>query len=490
MMRKPVLFIAAFVIAAVTMPLVFGLVTKHRLTSLISEAQVPEGILLELKSYDMGYFSSHALLQVMVLDPKQLQEPTEIPRNVFAFNVEADIKHGPIFMGSNLNAHTGLAHIHAFLTPESIAPANKELAKTLAAIFTEKEVISINASLSLFAALNATLQSSNANYQADDGTVSWGGIDGSLYLSSNNNVMKATIDIAPMLLQAENTSSLDFSRISIISDAERDDDMPWTGEQAINVPSFYMKDENGREIRFSNLLVTANSAITDDIAHMHVEGKAENLQLYTQKIENTVISMDVNNLNAASLVAFSKVTQNNMSELSDDEKRALTQALVNMLSPGAVFKFSHEMTIPEGPVNALVQVKFPDLSEAVKKDPIETIAQRLMMELNASLSMETPSAWLEDMLYNIALSKLPANAPSQTDPVTKKSISPQEALRKDINDQLKALSQAGVLISDDSHYAFHLNYERGNIVLNGNRLTQEDIAKLMGLFSGKPEEAK
>lgn len=484
-MRKPLLFGAAFLVGIVTMPLVFGYLTKYRINTMLTEAKLPEGIILEMKSYNLGYLSSHAILNVMILDPKQLQQPTEVSRHVITFNIEAEINHGPIFNAGKLEHRTGLAHIHAYLEPDDIALANEDFAKTLASIFAEKEIVSLDATINYTGALSAHLHSSDANYHADDGSVSWGGVDGTLYLSRNNNVLDASLDISPMLLQAENKSSLDFSRISILSKAKRNDDMPWVGEQAINVPSFYMRDETGREIRFSNLLFTASSDIKNKLASVHVEGKADNLQLYTQAIQDTQITMLIENLDAKSLVAFSKVTQNNVNELNEDEKRALTQALVTMLSPGALFKFTHKMDIAEGPVSAEISVQFPNLSEAVEKDPIETVAQRLMMELDASLSMETPSKWLEDTLYNIALSKLPPNAPTQVDPVTKKNITPQEALRKDINDQLKTLSQAGVLINDGTHYAFHLNYDKGNIVLNGNKLTQEDITKLMNLFSNK-----
>jgi len=486
-MGKPLLFIAAFALGVVSMPLVFGLLTKYHLKGMVKDSNLPEGILLEVKSYDLGYFSSHALMNVIIMDPKQLNQPTELPHNVITFNVEADIKHGPFFKAGKLDTRTGLAHIHAYLEPDDIALSNEALEKTLAAIFIETEIVSLDATLSLTAALNAHLHSSDANYHADDGTVSWGGVDGTLFISRNNNVMDASLDISPMLLQATNKSSLDFSRISILSKAKRKDDMPWTGEQAINIPSFYMQDETGREIRFSNLIFTANSDIKDKLASVHVEGKADNLQLYTQIINDTKISMIIERLDAKSLIDFSKVTQKNVNELNEEEKRALTQALVTMLSPGASFKFSHNMNIEEGPVNADITVEFPNLSDNLKTDPIETVAQRLMMELQASLAMQTPNKWLETTLYNIALAKLPPNTPDQVDPVTKKKISPEEALRKDIDNQLKTLSQAGVLINDGTHYAFHLNYDKGNIILNGNKLTQEDITKLMNLFSDKQQ---
>jgi uncharacterized protein YdgA (DUF945 family) len=476
-LKNPLIFVGAFLFALVTMPFVFGSLANYRLHQLVKDAKLPDGIILEIKSYDQGYLHSQLLMNVLIIDPKQLQQPNEIARNVVSFNVAADINHGPFFNAGRLGFNSGLAHIHAYLKAEDIAMDNAAFAQTLDDIFTEQEIVSLDATLSLLGALKVNIHSSDANYQADDGSVSWGGIDGTLYISGSNRVMKASLDVSPMLLQASNKSSLDFSRISIISDAHRKGDMPWIGEQSINVPSFFMRDETGREVKFSNLIFTAKSDIENELASVQVEGKANNLQLYTQAINDTQISMKIDRLDAKSLVTFSKVTQNDVNTLDEEEKRSLTHALVTMLSPGATFTFTHNMMLNEGPVNADISVVFPDLTDNIDKDPIETVAQDLMMKLSASLSMQTPSQWLEDTLYNIALSKLPPNASSQKDP--------QAALRHDINDQLKTLSQAGVLLNDGTNYSFLLKYELGNIILNGNKLSQEDITKLMNLFSGK-----
>jgi hypothetical protein len=69
--------------------------------------------------------------------------------------------------------------------------------------------------------------------------------------------------------------------------------------------------------------------------------------------------------------------------------------------------------------------------------------------------------------------------------VTNQKITPQEALHRQIKNQLKTFTQAGILVSDETHYAIHMNYDNGVITLNGNKLTQDDLIKLMSVISKK-----
>jgi uncharacterized protein YdgA (DUF945 family) len=480
-MRKILVFIAAFVLAIVTMPFFFGLLAEYQIQSSLDKANLPEGVIVEVKSYDRGYAHSHAVFGVTLVE----LVPNAPPKHVASFTLESEIDHGPLLSSSAEGYHSGLAKIHAYIKPENIAFSNDQLAKSLASIFENQEILSLDATLGIFASIRAHLHSSPAHYQGEDGSINWGGVDASFDISHNRNAMKASVDIAPMLLQAQSKASLDFSRISFVSDAKRDKGMPWVGEQTLNVPSFYMRSPTGDEARFSNLIFTGKSEVKNNLASMEFLAKADNLELYTQAIKDTELSMQLGHLNPKAFVEFSGYTQGDMNAMNDEEKQAFKKALVTMLSPGALFTFEHGMNISEGPVSTKISVQFPNLEADLGKSTEDVLAQRLLTEVNATLATQAPKLWLENTLYKIALSHLPPDAPTQIDPVTQAKITAQEALHRSILNQLKTLTQAGVLVSDETHYALHLNYEKGNIMLNGNKLTQEDIAKIMGMLNGK-----
>jgi uncharacterized protein YdgA (DUF945 family) len=484
-MRKILLFSAAFILAIATMPFVFGLLTEHRINNAIAQADLPEGVLLELKSYDRGYLKSHALMNVTLVE-LQPAESTSSPAKMLSFNVEADMRHGPFFKAGKLGYRTGMSHIHAYIKPEDLGMANEELAKTISAIFADKEIVGVDAILNILGDFEAFFHSSAANFNADGDSVTWGGIEGNIALSRDNNKIKTSLNISPMLLQSKNKASLDFSKISILSDATRETGMPWVGEQSLNIPSFFMRNEQGDEVRFSNLLVTAASEVKDNLASAQMNAKADNLQLLSQLIQETQLRFSVDKIDAKSFVEFSKITQNNINDLTEEERSELTLSLISMLSPGTLIEFQHDMNIAEGPVNTKLTVQFPDLTQADDKLPPEVLMQRLFTEITAALSMQAPSQWLEASLVRIALGDLPADAPPRIDPVTKAKMTAQEGLQLDISNQLKALSQAGVLVNDGTHYAFQLNYQNGGIMLNGNKLTQDDIMRLMAMFSHQP----
>jgi hypothetical protein len=171
--------------------------------------------------------------------------------------------------------------------------------------------------------------------------------------------------------------------------------------------------------------------------------------------------------------------------MSDEEKSAFTRIVINMLSPGTLFEFKHDMNIPEGPINTQITLQFPQITEALDKEHNEILSQRLLKEINATLAMQTPKQWLENTLYSLGLPQIPADAPAVIDPVTDQKITPQEALHRQIKNQLKTFTQAGILVGDETHYAIHMNYDNGVITLNGNKLTQEDLIKLMSVISKK-----
>lgn len=483
-MRKFLLFFAAFVFALVTMPIVFGLLTEYRLKSLIAESDLPEGTIVEIKSYDRGYLKAHTVVNLTLLEPQAPQENTS-PSHKVSFNIEADIQNGPLFHIADKGLRSGMAQIHIYIKPEDLAIANEELAKTISNIFADKEVFSVNATLSLLGTLNAHIHSSAANYQSEKSSITWGGIDGDIKMTGDNNAVHVMIDISPMLIQGENHASLDFSRISILSDAKRKTGMPWVGEQALNVPSFFMRDDKGKEVRFSNLLVTAKTNIDGALTKMDFNAKADNLEMFSQAITDTQLSMTISKLDAKSFVKFGDMSQTNMEFMTDEQKKDFTRTVISMLSPGTEFEFQHDMNLKEGPVNTKISLQFPDIRDALSKEPNEVLSQRLLKEINATLAMQSPKDWLESTLYSIAVSQLPPDAPAQHDPVTNAKVTPQELIHKHVMENLKTFTQAGILINDGTHYAVHVNYANGVIELNGNKLTQEDLTRIMGVISHK-----
>jgi uncharacterized protein YdgA (DUF945 family) len=481
-MRKILLFSAAFILALVTMPFVFGLLTEHRIKSTLAEAELPEGMILGLKSYDLGYLNSHAVVNMTILDA---DHPQATPIQTLSFNIEADIQHGPLLKSKDNTYHQGLSDIHIYIKPEDLALANESLAQSIQKIFADQNILSIYTTLGLNGTLNSHLHSSAANYQAEDGSINWGGVNGDIKMTGDNNEVDVVLDIAPMLMQTSTHASLDFSRISLLSNAKRHDEMPWVGEQALSIPSFFMRDDNGHEMRFSNLLINAKTNLDGKLTDMNFSAKADNLELYKQPISDMKLDMSISKLDAKNFVKFSELSQTNVSLMSDEEKSAFTRIVINMLSPGTLFEFKHDMNIPEGPINTQITLQFPQITEALDKEPNEILSQRLLKEINATLAMQTPKQWLENTLYSLGLPQIPADAPAVIDPVTDQKITPQEALHRQIKNQLKTFTQAGILVGDETHYAIHMNYDNGVITLNGNKLTQEDLIKLMSVISKK-----
>lgn len=485
--RRPDVLLLGLLILILLTPLIFGLMAKHKLNQLIAETALPNGLNIRLQDYDMGYLRSHAVLEVTLFDPESLNAPAELPKQTITFYTQADIHHGPLAYTDD-GLHFGMGYVHAYITPGDIGVNSIRQAFENKEIFGSDKVVDIHALLGMTGAFSIEVESSPISFKTDASFVKWDGMKAVWYLSGNGKAMSFHFDISPMVLQGENESALEYSRIVITSDATRKDDTPWVGEQSINLPMFYFKDEHGNLIRFNNMMATAISEIKQQLAHVNVSARADTIQIMNQAIDSTELNVDLSNVDAASLVRFSQLSQGNSKSLTPEQRKALTYTLIDMLSPGAQFNLSHDVKMPEGEAVTNIHIDFPNLSDIKNNEPPETIAQMLIMQLQAGLELSLPSEWLENTLYNIALAKLPANAPSQVDAATGQTITPQQALRKDIKNQLATLSSNGILVSDNKDVAFNLQYNQGNIVLNGQTLTQEDLNKLMSIFRQQPTE--
>lgn len=481
-MRKILLFIAAFLLALISMPFVFGLITEHRIKATLAEADLPEGTLVEIKTYKLGYLQSHALINVALVEPQNPLQPTQPSVEKFSFNIEGDIHHGPFFKTSEGYAG-GLAYLHFYVKPTDLALSNEGLAKIIGAIFTDKEVVSLDASFSYLGNMTAHLHSSPANYQGNDGAINWGGVNGHFKMAGNRNAINVNIEVAPLLMQSSTHAALDFAKITLTSNAKRTQGLPWVGEQSLLIPSFYMKDEQNKELRFDNLNVKAVTNLEDSVTQMNFDAKADSLEIFSQKIDSLNLNLAISQLEAKSFVKFSEQSQTDMNLMSDEDKKEFTRTVIQMLSPGTHFVLQHNMNIHEGPVTSNIDIKFPKLTDELNKEPNEVLAQRLLKDLNASVALSTPKIWLENTLYNMSIAQIPANAPPIHDPVSNQKITPQEMVRRQLAQQMKSFTQAGILATDGQHYSFNLNYNQGQFTLNGKALSQEEMGQLINSLS-------
>lgn len=484
-MRKIWVILMILLGLLVASPYLMGLWAKKEVKRLVAVTPLPPGLYLEVQDYQLGYISSTFTLYVKMLDPAMAFEPAEIPKHEVEFLSQARIQHGPLLM-TNRGLCMGLAYLHGTLAIDDLIMLTSETKQGLRSYFEDSELISIDATLGLTGSWEGTFDSTRVNFDDPQGKVQWGGISGELQyfggLRTPEN--KIGIKISPLLLQSksEHPAIVDSAQIKIFSNTLMTEEGLWVGSQFVEIPAFYLKDEQSNEIRFDHFKAMSKSNIEQNLAQVQLKAGADNIIFFTQRINTIDFNVSIDKLDAKSLVEFGSVANTSSNSMTNKERQALTFALIGMLSPGAELNLNHLMKLDEGDVVAKLKMVFPDLSKERTQQPPETIAQQLIMKLDALLSLTMPMHWLEDSLYRIALARLPENAPPHKDPKTGVVIPAKDALRNDINDQLKILSEQRILINNGTTYTFLLGYKDGVISLNGTVLSQEDIQKLLSVF--------
>lgn len=483
-MKKRLLigFLAFLTLAA--LPYFSGMLAKYQLKNFIETLVLPEGVSIQLSDYHVRYARSWAQLEITVEEPAYSDLPLsgffEHEGQSHVSYVRLKIFHGPIFPTETERLAVGLGRVAFYAKAKDIAPANATLQDALENFFEKNELLSGNTRLGFFGNLVTTFSTAPAYYKSPEGSLSFEGVNGTLIVSLDLNRINLDLHVSPLLLQGKHNSVIDMAAMTLTSDGERAENTPWVGTQTMSLPSFYLHDEDGNTVRFSEFLLDTASQVKKGTANITLHATAKDLDIFEQKISLASFKLILDNLNAKGLADFSRLAQNadNLDEEEWHDARRL--ALIDMFKQGANASLDYDLTVPEGKVLAQANVDFPDIQK--EKGTPEHFAQQLILKMKASLSLHAPLMWLENTLFTMTLPHLPADAPPVVDPHTKKTVPARDALRIEITDQFNALNAAQVLITDQGNSAFSLRYESGSLFLNGKPLTSEDLVKLMTIL--------
>ena len=467
-----------------SLPYVSGLIVERQVNNLIGNLALPEGVSVKIDGYHVRYARSWAQIQITATKPAYPDMPLS---HLFKYTgdthvsyIRLKIFHGPIFPKENDRLTVGLGRIAFYTKANDLAPANAILQDSLENFFEKNEIIAGNATLTFLGNLHIDFTTAPAYYKSDEGSLSFEGISGKAIVSTDLNRIKLDLHVSPLLLQGKQDSMIDMAAMTLASDGKRTDSTPWVGTQTVSLPSFYLRDEAGNTIRFSQFALDTESHVKSGLANITLNAAANDVEFFKEKFINTSFKLIMDKLDAKGLADFSRITHH-QKDLGDGVWQvARRNALIDMFKKGAELSLIYTLNVEQGKVLAEAQAQFPDLQK--DEGSPEHFAQQMILKMNASLSLHAPLMWMEDTLYRMALPHIPADAPPVKDPHTKQTIPAPEALRMEISDQFNALNEAQVLITDQGNSALNLRYEGGKILLNGKTLTPEDLIKLMSVL--------
>jgi uncharacterized protein YdgA (DUF945 family) len=479
-MRKAFLALVVIVILAALTPFVFGLYTEHYYKRLLTNAQLPQGTYIDLVDYKRGYLKSEASYELALFQNIPGQA---IPEQIISIIGHDEILHGPFFLEAPF---FGIAKTHSFTTAEDIMLAG--IAQyDIDEIFDDEEVIQANSHIGFNGTIDTKLNISGINVTLNDDTrIEWGGLANETRLSKNLLKHYLSVDFAPLRVYSEEKQTIDTSRISLVSDAKRSNKTPWIGEQDLSIPKFYFENKTGDKLRIENFILSADTTMKKDRANFDMSIRAAHFEVLSESINNLNISASLHRLDAESLLRIGQILHDE-EILSPRDKQELSQSVIYLFTPGSEIFLDGEAAIDTGNIEASLSVLFPDLSAVVAEESAESLAQTLVMRLEADFNYSVPKETLDDILVSIALFGANPDEQVMVNEETGETKSVKELVKQGVDEEIAVLSNNNIMLTDGDNYTLQLGYDRGAIILNGSRLDQEDIARIMMIFQRTPE---
>lgn len=479
-MRKAFFALVLIIILAALLPFSLGMYTEIYIKRLVSNDQMPQGFFVELIDYERGYLRSTATYEISLYQPGATQQ--DIPEKVFSLTSHDEIQHGPLFLKS---PRIAVAQIHSYVTAQDI-DVSQEQQEAMAELFIAEKIFQSNMSIQFNRTLHINMEVSGIEQQQEDGNVQWGGLASELKLSSNLYKAFFSLDVEPLLLQADEKTIVDFSRITLVLDAHRTKTTPWVGEHDLSIASFFFEDDRGEVLRLDNFIMSADSTLNKNLANIDISIRAAHLEIVSEIIENFQLSASFNHLDPGSLLKIGEITKGE-DILSPREKQELSHTVIYLFTPGSEITVNSSAHLEDGDAKGNITVLFPDVSAIVADETAETVAQTLVMNLEANLSYSVPMGTLEEILHFVATQGVPPDAAIVVDEETGQTMLVTDLIKQSVDEEISLLSQNDILLNDGENYTLHLGYDRGAIILNGSRLSQEDLARIMSIFNNQAQ---
>jgi uncharacterized protein YdgA (DUF945 family) len=280
-----------------------------------------------------------------------------------------------------------------------------------------------------------------------------------------------------------NGALLDAAQAQFVAQLYREEGSIWVGEQIFTMPTFYLKDETGKVMRFDHLRVMSNSHIVDRLLRASLDIEADNIEINQQVIDQLRFDLELSDFASEPLLALSQL-MHQPQPWSADQRQKGFELMTAALLPGADIELDYRLNMQNEQVLLRGMLNFPNISDTASKD-VTANAQQLLQHLNSSLEFKAPQVVVKDLLFDMTWSALTQQMGQQAP-----NADQEMQIKQMTENQVAGLVTNGVLVAQDSNYLLEFDYHQGQMVLNEKPISQGEIfLLLMLLLQVTPDES-
>lgn len=495
-----------------------GVATEHTLKKNIGVVNQSNGVLVEIRQYDRGWFRSKAMLNWRFHMPARVvknQDGQAITLPSQDYNVEMPlaIYHGPIiFMGPHVRF--GLGYAYSDLTiPE-------QYVQKFSSMFgdgSSKPILKLSIFVNYLnnSRLHLDLPAFKLVSKQGGGTFQWEGMSSDVSASSDLRNIDGSVIIDGASL-VKNNMKATLGKINSQYDLHRTDNGLYLGNASVGLPSLDVMENEKNTLNVEQLNLQSSSHVDNDLFSSRFKASLLKVTALDKSFGPAELSVAIKNLDADTLARINQQA-NKLQQGTDSDRQqalfAMLPELPKLFGKGAQFEISKlSFVMPDGNVEGELFISLPKgdvgnpfqllkkveghgklkLPATVLKGIVKaSIKQKLLSQPSLPQAMAqqmqngAPANSTEAKPAEVTSPAQAKQAPANTTagdavttsgnsqvpsaPTAAVDVDAQAATEADA--KLAALVKSGLFVLNGTDYVIDLNLADGQLTVNGNPFT-------------------
>lgn len=456
-----------------------GILTEKTIRKNIEVIDQSNGLRAEIKQYNRGLFSSEAQIQWQLHIPEHVIDANgaaqTVPAQDYAMEMPLKIHHGPVIFANN-SVRFGLGYA------EAVFPFPKQYVDQFNANFTAdstKPQLDLSIFVNYFNQSTLDFSVPTFNLISKDGSrFNWLGLDATTTMSAGMKKVGGTVVVDGVHL-AKGDAQVDLGKVSSDYDLHETDTGLYLGDANFTLPEFNIQVKGQKIFEIAELLFKSKSDIEQHLFNTTFTLTVKSILANAQNYGPGEINLSVRNLDADVLAKINQqanAMQNGTEEQRQQAMIALLPELPKLFNKGAeleISKFNFKM--PEGIIDGTLLISLPKDENA---NPFQ-----LMQKIHGNAKLSVPAATVRELMKQAVAQQMvkqpnaqpsiakQLGAQSATQQPDQAAAVPQPAqpasVEQQVDQQLNALKQAGLIVEKGTDYFIEVNLEQGKFTVNG-----------------------
>ncbi|MCC5791177.1 MAG: YdgA family protein [Legionellaceae bacterium] len=446
-----------------------GVITERKVRETVNVISQHNGIYVQLKDYQRGWFHSSAQLDWRLDIPERVVRAANgaqtVPAQRYEFSMPLTVDHGPVIF-SDAGVKFGLGYAQTRMTlPEKYVQQFESL-------FTKDSTqpkLEFSQFINYLAKSRISLAVPAFQLVSAEGTgrLHWKGMDTSVSMTSDLSNIDGSFLVKGMDFSKDKMKT-SLSEIKADYDVSKSSYGLYVGSASLSFPSLVVSTIDKRVFELDDVSLDSSSDISSGLLSSHLNLALKKLMLEEQQYGPGNVELAVRNLDAG---AMSRINTLSMQLQNSDETQkqqlmmSMMAELPKLFSQGPELEIAQlEFTLPEGQITGNLLLSLPK-SEGGN-------VMMLMQGVKGNAHLELPHAFVHLMLVDAIANKMMSDHVQQAmaQQSNQGALTFDEAksqAEKMADQRIQAMIDTGTFVVRDQKLVVDMHLEGGQLLVNG-----------------------